>query len=463
MLKLSMSNKFLKIFFSGIGGSGMSAIAGFMADRGHKITGSDRAFDKNPNHPVHKLLKSKGIHIVPQNGNSINSSFDLAVFSTAVEHDQPEFLKAKSLGIPIKTRPEYLSEIVLNFKTIAVAGTSGKSTASGMLAFLMHRLGLNPNFIGGGRVKQFKSETNPGNYLSGNSNLLIIEACESDGTIINYFPEHAIILNLDLDHHSIDKTAMMFKALVKNTADKIIVNADNDNLTDIDIKDTITFSIDNPSNYKADNIVFKPFGADFSISGHKFRLSIPGKYNLYNTLSCIAILSEIGIPLKDIAGILHEFKGIDRRFDIHLNDGKKLVIDDYAHNPHKIISLMQAAKKIADKVCYIFQPHGFAPTKMMKNEYITAFSENLRDSDCLILLPIFYAGGSASKDISSHDLAEGIRKSGRHIEVVRDRNEAILKCLDKCSDYSAYIVIGARDETLSDFAKGIASRLSGTE
>ncbi|MDA8213671.1 MAG: Mur ligase family protein [Nitrospiraceae bacterium] len=442
----------MKIFFSGIGGSGVSAIAGFMADKGHKIIGSDRAFDKNPNHHLYKLLKSKGIYIVPQDGNGIDSSFDLSVFSTAVEHDQPEFLKAKSLGIPIKTRPEYLAEIVLDFKTIAVAGTSGKSTTSGMLAFLMQKFGLNPNFIGGGRVKQFKTGINPGNSVTGSSDILVIEACESDGTIVNYKPEHSIILNLDLDHHSIDKTAMMFETLIKNTADKIVVNADDDNIKDIDIKDTITFSIDNPSNYMADNIVYKPFSTDFSLKETKFSLSIPGRYNLYNALSCIAILSEMGIPIKDIAGVLHEFKGIERRFDIHLNDGKRLVIDDYAHNPHKISSLMQTMKNIKEKICYIFQPHGFAPTLMMKNEYIEAFTENLRDTDHLILLPIFYAGGTVSKDISSHDIADGVKAKGKSVEVVNDRKTV----LDRLNEWDNYVIFGARDETLSDFAKEIA-------
>ncbi|HCL81431.1 MAG TPA: UDP-N-acetylmuramate--alanine ligase, partial [Nitrospiraceae bacterium] len=164
----------------------MSAIAAFMADKGHVVFGSDRAFDKNPDHPAFKTLKTKGIIIAPQDGSGINKSFDFAVFSTAVEPDQPEYLKSKSLGIPIKTRPEYLAEIVSEFKTIAVAGTSGKSTTSGMLAFLMKRLGLEPNFIGGGRVKQFRTETNPGNSITGNSDILVIEACESDGTIVNY-------------------------------------------------------------------------------------------------------------------------------------------------------------------------------------------------------------------------------------------------------------------------------------
>ena len=153
----SMHSRPLKIFFSGIAVSGVSAIAGFMADKGHTVVGSDRAFDKEPGHPLKTAFQSKGITIVPQDGNGLDSTFDFAVFSTAVEPDQPEFLKAKSLGIPVKTRPEYLVEITELFNTIAVSGTSGKSTVSGLLAFLMQKLGLNPNFIGGGRVKQFKT------------------------------------------------------------------------------------------------------------------------------------------------------------------------------------------------------------------------------------------------------------------------------------------------------------------
>ncbi|HAK87871.1 MAG TPA: hypothetical protein DHV16_03640 [Nitrospiraceae bacterium] len=432
----------------------MSAIAAFMADKGHVVFGSDRAFDKNPDHPAFKTLKTKGIIIAPQDGSGINKSFDFAVFSTAVEPDQPEYLKSKSLGIPIKTRPEYLAEIVSEFKTIAVAGTSGKSTTSGMLAFLMKRLGLEPNFIGGGRVKQFRTETNPGNSITGNSDILVIEACESDGTIVNYKPEHSIILNLDLDHHSIEKTAGMFEAFIKNTSGGIILNADDDGLEKIISNNTVTFSIDNRSDFKAADIEYKPFGTDFSLNGQKFGLSIPGRYNLYNALSCIAMLSETGVGLKDISGVLHEFAGIERRFDIHLSDGKKLVIDDYAHNPHKIAALIQTVKNLGESICYIFQPHGFAPTRMMKNEYIAAFAENLRDTDHLILLPIFYAGGTVAKDISSTDLADGIRTKGKSVEVI-NRNEV----LKRLNEWNNYIVMGARDETLSDFAKKIADKI----
>lgn len=454
-----MPDKQLKIFFSGIAGSGMSAIACFMSDSGHRVTGSDRGFDNNPNHPLRTILKSKGITIVPQDGNSITQPFDCVVFSTAVEHDMPEFTKATSLRIPIKTRPEYLAELSSEFKTIAVAGTSGKSTAAGMLAFLMNRLGLKPNFIGGGRVKQFKTETHPGNSLAGDSSTLVIEACESDDTIVRYKPEHLILLNLQLDHNTIDVTSEMFKTIMRNTKGIIVINADDQRLQKITSKGTITFSIDSPSRYRATDISYNPFSTDFSVDNIHFTLSLPGKYNLYNALSCIAILSEMGIPLSNIASRLHKFQGIERRFDIHLSNGKYLVIDDYAHNPHKISSLMQAMKNIRKGVCYIFQPHGYGPTRMMKNEYINAFAENIDDSDHLILLPIFYAGGTARKDISSHDLADGIRYKGKSVEVVEER-ETVLKMLHK---WDTYVVFGARDETLSDFAVRIAENLTHSQ
>jgi UDP-N-acetylmuramate--alanine ligase len=451
-----MLNRSLKIFFSGIAGSGVSAIACFMADRGHRVTGSDRSFDSNPVTPLCEILKSKGITIVTQDGKAIDRSFDFVVFSTAVEHDMPEFIKAASLRIPVKTRPEYLAELSSKFETIAVAGTSGKSTAAGMLAFLMNRLGLKPNFIGGGRVKQFKTKTHPGNSFAGDGNILVIEACESDGTITRYKPEHLILLNLQFDHNAIDFTADMFKTIMNNTEGMILINADDRNLNLISPKTAITFSIDTPSKYRATDISLKPFSTDFSLDSIRFTLSLAGKYNLYNALSCIAILSETGIPLNTVAGILHEFQGIERRFDVHLNNEKYLVIDDYAHNPHKISSLIQAMKNVRKGICYIFQPHGYGPTRMMKKEYIDAFALNLDDSDHLILLPIFYAGGTARRDISSQDLADGMIDKGKSAEVIEER-ETILKMLHK---WNTYVIFGARDDTLSSFARKIAGSLT---
>lgn len=445
----------MKIFFSGIGGSGVSAIAGFMADKGHFIAGSDRLFDLYPDHPVRKRLEENGVIIFPQNGQGIDESCDLAVFSTSVERSNPDYRKAEMHGIPVKTRPEYLAELVSDYRTIAVAGTSGKSTTSGMLAFFMQRLGMAPNFISGGRVKQFRTLRNSGNYLADSSDTLIIEACESDGTIVKYKPFYSIILNLDLDHHSIAQTACMFEKLSDNTSQFVLVCADDKNLAKCAIKNARSFSIHEKSEYQARDIACYPLRTVFKVNGQQYELSMPGEYNLYNTLGCIALLSELGMPAKDIAAILPEFSGIERRFDIHRKDGRYLVIDDYAHNPHKIYSLMAAVKKISDKVCYIFQPHGYGPTRLMKDGYIDTFAEGLRITDHLILLPIYYAGGSAARDISSRDIAEEVAASGRSVEVIEDRSDV----LNKAGQWDTYVVFGARDDTLSDLAEQIAGIL----
>ena len=445
----------MKIFFSGIGGSGVSAIAGFMAEKGNCVAGSDRLFDEIPSHPLRMKLQKQGIAILPQNGQGIDSACDLTVFSTSVERSNPDFIRSLELGIPMKSRPDYLSEIVSCYKTVAVAGTSGKSTTSGMLAFLMERLGLSPNFIGGGRVKQFRNMRNAGNYLSGSSETLIIEACESDGSIVNYRPEHSLILNLELDHHSVSETAGMFERLADNTRGLVLVNADDRNLSACSISGGRGFSIYADSDYKAAAISCQAMSTSFQVNGQDFRLSLPGEYNLCNALACISFLSEIGTKARDIAEVLPEFEGIERRFDIHLDDGRYMVIDDYAHNPHKLASLMAAMKKISQRICYIFQPHGFGPTRLMKDGYIRTFVENLRPSDHLILLPIYYAGGTAAKDISSSDLAAGIAAAGRSVEVITERSEV----LERTGIWDCYVVAGARDDTLSDLAGQIAGKL----
>lgn len=445
----------MKIFFSGVGGSGVSAIAGFMAGLGNKVTGSDRLFDRDPNHPLAAKLIAGGVSIVPQDGLGPDASFDLAVFSTAVEKDNPDFIAAAKLNIPVKSRPEYLAEIVGRFDTVAVAGTSGKSTTSGMLAFLMDRLGMSPNFIGGGRVKQFAAPSNPGNYLTGDSRILVIEACESDGSIVDYRPAHSIISNLDLDHHSVAETSAMFERLAENTSGTVVTGGDDLNLAACRISGRVGFSIRNNSRYQAREIDFLKFETLFSVNGQRFRLSMPGRHNLYNALACIAMLTEMGARADLIAGALPEFSGLERRFDIHLNNGTRLVVDDYAHNPHKIASLMAAVQAISRRVCYIFQPHGFGPTRMMKDGYIKVFSEGLGEDDRLIVLPIYDAGGTAVRDIASSDIAGPVAASGKSAHAAADRN-------DVCSlagDYEVYVVFGARDDSLAQLTEEIAERL----
>ncbi|MEJ2695087.1 MAG: Mur ligase family protein [Candidatus Sulfobium sp.] len=447
----------MKLFFSGIGGSGVSALAGFLAERGHTVSGSDRLFDLNPRHRMCARLKAAGIRIAPQDGSGIDESFDLAVFSTAVESNNPDRARAEELGLPVKTRPEYLAETVSSFRTVAVAGTSGKSTTSGMLAFLMERLGMEPGFIGGGRVKDFVTERCGGNYLAGRSGLLVIEACESDGSIVDYRPAHSIILNLSLDHHEISDTAVMFKKLCENTSGLVITGGDDENMSRWGLNGQVSFSIDRESDYRAENIEYRLMSTVFTVRGRKFTVPLPGKHNVYNAVACIAFLSESGAPLEDISDVIPEFSGIERRFDIHLRNENFLVVDDYAHNPHKIFNLMRTMKGISGSVCYIFQPHGYGPTRLLKEGYIKTFAGNLREPDHLFLLPIYYAGGTAARDISSEDIIEAIAASGKPASAIRKRGH-ILGLLGK---WKSYVIFGARDDSLSDYAGKIASVLRG--
>jgi len=425
-----------------------------MAGRGNIVSGSDRLFDREPGHPLRSIFLQAGIEVCPQDGSGLDASVDLAVFSTAVEKGNPDLAAAARFNIPIKTRPEYLAEIVSGFKTIAVAGTSGKSTTSGMLAFVMQRLGMAPNFIGGGRVKQIRTPENQGNYLVGNSDLLVIEACESDGSIVNYRPAHTIIANLDLDHHSVDETARMFEQLADHTSGLVIVGQDDVNLARCRFENAAGFSIDRRSSCQATAITYHRFATSFAVGQQSFELNMPGRHNLYNALACIALLSQMGVEPAAIASALPAFTGIERRFDIHLNDGRHLVLDDYAHNPHKLESLMKTMQGISSRVCYIFQPHGFGPTRMMRQGYVDVFTANLRKGDRLVVLPIYYAGGTAAKDISSEDIAGPVRAFGRTADVL-DR-DAVMAVLGDCE---AYVVLGARDDSLSDFAKKIAETL----
>ena len=242
----------------------------------------------------------------------------------------------------------------------------------------------------------------------------------------------------------------------KASVKEIVTNADDDNLRRIGDRNSMTFSINRDSDYSAELVEYIPFSTEFSLFNRKFIISLPGRHNLYNAISSIALLAETGVAFDRIADILPRFLGIERRFDVYLDSGEYLVIDDYAHNPHKISFLMETVKRLRESICFIFQPHGFGPTRLMKDEYISVFKDNLRDTDHLVILPIYYSGGTASMDISSNNLAYGISSGGKSVEVIESREEI----KERLGDFKAYVIFGARDETLADFARDIAETLS---
>lgn len=445
----------MKIYFSGIGGSGLSGIALLMSRRGHMVVGSDRAFESNPSHPVIAPLIASGVRIVAQDGACLDKTFDLAVFSTAVEHARSDYQRSHELGIPTMTRPEYLAQISTEFGTVAVAGTSGKSTTSGMLAYMLHALGKGPSFLGGGRVRNFHTSTNPGNTLAGQGDTLVIEACESDGSIVNYRPRDTILLNLSVDHQGLEATSQMFVALMENTKGAVLVNADDAGLARICPARAVKFSLDAPSPHRALDIALEPMASGFVLHGVRYRLKHPGRHNVSNAVAALSYLIETGAEPASLVQPLYEFNGIERRYEVYLNGPEGIVLDDYAHNPHKISALMETFRNMPGRVIYFFQPHGYGPVRSMKDEYVEAFAGGLRPGDRAVFLPIYYAGGTVQKDVSSALIADALGARGFDALALNGRDELY----GYLEPGQCHVLMGARDETLPQVAKSMAQRL----
>lgn len=446
-----------KIFFSGIGGSGMSALAVFAADLGASVSGSDRDYDAGSGAAIYGMLLERGIRLLPQDGSGLDPSCDLMVASTAVESANPDIERARSLGINIQPRPEFLAQIIGNRPTIAIAGTNGKSSTSGMLAWVMRELGLDPDFIGGARVKQFRAGGNSGNSLSGGSGPLVVEACESDAAIASYSPEVTVLLNLSFDHRAVSETESLFQSLLNNTRGGIIINGDDERLRRLRTANRLSFGLGPDCGVRATGIGLEGLGSRFRVDDKEFRLAIPGLHNIYNALAVVAVLKDMGIPAEKVAGPLAEFAGLDRRFDIHLNSGDMLVVDDYAHNPDKITALMETLSSARETgILYIFQPHGYGPTRLLRKAYIDTFHRCLRAQDRLMILPIFYAGGTVARDISSEDLSRPLAEAGLDARTAPDRDSL----LENLREWKTCVVFGARDESLSGLAADIARQLS---
>lgn len=440
------------IFFSGVGGSGVSAIACFLARAGHTVAGSDRAFDADPAHPARAMLMAEGVTLHPQDGSGLSPEVGLVVASTAVEATTPEMLRAQALGLTVETRPLFLARLSRAYETIAVAGTSGKSTTSALTAWAMRALGMEPAFIGGGRIRGL------GNYLGGGSKL-VMEACESDGTIVNYRPARSVILNLGLDHHSVEESGALFRTLAGNTSGEVFVNADDAGLMRAtEGMRTVAFGFEaRGAEYRATNLRLEGLGSTFDLMGTRFRVPMPDSHNAMDALAAIALIHRMGAALPEIAEAVATFPGVDRRFNVYPGRAGLLVVDDYAHNPDKIEALMHAMNPLAERVCYVFQPHGYGPLKLMLHGYADAFNRMLRATDMLVILPVYDAGGSADRTIASPAL--GARITGNAV-CMESRGELIAMLGQRAGELDAVVVMGARDETLATLAQSIARELN---
>ncbi|MBL7700656.1 MAG: UDP-N-acetylmuramate--alanine ligase [Ferruginibacter sp.] len=449
-------NDFKNVFFIGVAGVGMSAIAQYLAGIGKNVSGSDRYFKEREYNETKEKLEAEGIKCFLQNGEGINNETNLVVVSTAIEDTVFEVQKAKELNIPIIKRSELLAIIAKSKKTIAVGGTSGKSTTSAMLFDILDKAGMQPSIISGAGLVSIIKEGKIGNAKVGAGEWLVIEADESDGSIVQYHPEIGLLLNVDKDHQEIEELMSIF-ATFKNNSKVFIVNQSNHLAKQLsqNIKQDFSSDENSGSGYLAKNFNQQGFSIQFTINESPFTINSIGKHNMENALAAVAVANQIGVDLETCASSLKNYEGIYRRNQVLGNKKGIWVIDDYAHNPVKCAAAIRACQPVADKVVAWFQPHGYGPTRFLRNDFVKEIAAALRPQDEIWMSEIFYAGGTAVKDISANDLINDIEALGKHAFFVEDRSLFVETVRPHLSGNAVLLLMGARDPGLEAFSRSV--------
>jgi len=447
--------------FVGVGGIGMSAIAQVLREQGHIVSGSDRNYDKQITPYLFSTLVCKGISLHLQDGSGVKEGTDFVVISSAIEEDNPDIKKAFVLNKKIIKRANLLAEMFNRKDGIAIGGTNGKTTVSCMVGYILDYAGLSPTIIVGGCIKNYINNYHLGNAIIGTSDIISIEADESDGSIVLYTPRISVITNISKDHKSIDEISKMFVSFSQNTTETLIINADCPRLKMIELKhkNIITYGLNNNAMIRAKNIICKSFQSTFDVDSHSFEINLPGIYNVSNALAAIAIARTLNINDDKTDTALRQFKGVQRRMDIIGEIDGITIVDDYAHNPEKVMAAINAVKLGCKRVIAIFQPHGYSPTSFMKEELIDAFINVLSPHDVLFMPEIYYAGGTASKNISSVDIIRQIKERGKNAFFIEKRDAIIPAIRRQLRTGDCILVMGARDNTLTEFCQNILHSL----
>lgn len=448
------------VFFIGIAGVGMSAIAQYLCGIGKQVSGSDRYFVPTNDNDIKQKLTQEGITCYSQNGEGITKDIDVIVISTAIESTVPDMQIATQLNIPIIMRSDMLAIIAESKRTVAIGGTSGKSTTGGMLYQILFAAGLSPSIISGAGLVSIIKQGKIGNAIVGNGDWLIIEADESDGSITKYHADIGLLLNVDKDHQEITELLQLFLQFKNNTTRTFIVNQSNPLSATLSTNIAHDFAVgDKPAGYIASQYNQTDMSSTFCINDVPFYLNSIGKHNMENALAAVAVASQIGVSLQQAAIGIAQYEGIYRRHQLIGQKKGIIVIDDYAHNPAKCAASILACQPLAPKVIAWFQPHGYAPTRFLKNDFIKEIAATLREADEIWMSEIFYAGGSAQKDISANDLIEGIKALGKNAYFVPDRNSLLATISSHFTPDCVFLLMGARDPSLETFGKQIFEQL----
>jgi UDP-N-acetylmuramate--alanine ligase len=453
----------MKYHFSGIGGAGMLPLARLMAAWGHQVQGSDRGFDQGRNHEAAERLRADGIALLPQDGTAIRADLDRVVVSAAVDADTPEPIAAKALGIPLVPRPALLAEVVnAAGPGVTIAGTSGKSTVTGMLAWILRCTTTPATVLGGAALA---GEGINGCFAVGpTGGLAVAEACESDGTLVGYRPGIGVLHNITRDHGELASLRAQFLTYAAQSA-LLLVNARCSESLALSAGHPRrrTYGIAVKADYPLEILAEGPHRAQGVLTLPQGELNLdvpqPGAHNLENAAAAAVVAIELGLAPAAITAALAEFPGVARRFEVVGTTPEGIrVVDDYAHNGDKIRAAILAAQAGCERLVAWFQPHGYGPARFLRAELRELLPRILRPQDRFCYGEIYFAGGTVVKDISSRDLADD-QPFARRCGYAADHQAALRWLADTAIPGDTILLMGARDPDLPRFAKAVVDIL----
>lgn len=450
----------------------MLPLALILHGQGYNVEGSDRSLDQGRSAQKFEFLRAQGILLHPQDGSGVSGEKLTVIASTAVEAVVPDVQQAKAIDAPIMTRAQLLAELFNSAPTgIGIAGTSGKSTTTGMAGWILHKAGMRPTIMNGAVMKNFMTGDMPfASAVVDTGDPFVAEVDESDGSIALYSPKIAVLNNIALDHKSLEELRDLFTDFCQK-AETVVLNMDDAEtafLADgMKPESVITFGVENQSaQLSASALVPSPTGIAFSVtdraSGEKAQidLKVPGQHNVENALAAIGVAIAAGVSLSAAAAALERFAGLRRRLETVGTTAGVTVIDDFAHNPDKIAASLATLHAFPGRLLLLFQPHGYGPLEHMREGFVDCFTRHLKPEDILTLSEPVYFGGTVKRTVTSADIAEQIQTAGRQAFAHIDRDACGEQLLSIVQPGDRVVIMGARDDTLSQFAENLLNRVS---
>ncbi|PZQ44255.1 MAG: UDP-N-acetylmuramate--alanine ligase [Micavibrio aeruginosavorus] len=448
----------------------MLPLAVILKGMGFTVSGSDRSYDQGRTPEKFAWIEQQGIVLHPQDGSGITDNLHALVISKAVEDTVPDIAAAKKAGLPIVKRAELLVELFNKAKTrIAVSGTSGKTTTTGMIGFILKEGGLDPTINNGGIFRNYAHDNPYSTAFVGEGDIFVTEIDESDGMDIvrQYQSEIAVIHNISLDHQPMEELQAMFSGFLANTRTAVL-NADDPDLlkmADGFKGSVVTYSTNGArADLMAGAMTHRANGVDVIVRADEkvipLTLNVPGAHNVSNALAALCVAQVAGVDLEKAANLLSRFEGIKRRMEIVGVKSGITVMDDFAHNPDKVAATLSTLRQFPGRLHIFFQPHGFGFLKLLGDELAQSFAQGLSSTDRLYMVEPLYLGGTVDRSVGAVNIIESVKKYGGNAVLLEGRDAFKNTLLQDVKPDDRVVIMGARDDTLSLFAREILDSLA---